>query len=135
LLRLELRIVFHRGEEAHRAVGIVAGARGDADADGVGLEFLRAREACQGEFRLGERQRAGFRSVTTSVTTRLTRSAWRPAVRDFGVSRDHVPHLVREHRGKLGFIVGERDQPARHIELAARSANALTDCELSMVTL
>jgi len=37
-LDVELGVAPHRGEEAHRAIGIVAGARGDADADAVGLE-------------------------------------------------------------------------------------------------
>ena len=59
--RLEFGIVLHGGEEAHRAVRIIAGARGDPDADGVGLEFLRARETRKRELRFGERQRAGFR--------------------------------------------------------------------------
>ena len=27
-----------------------------------------------------------------------------------GVARDHVRHLVRQHRGKLGCVVGERDR-------------------------
>src|SRR6202051_2137195 len=60
-LRLELGIVLHRSEEPHRAVGVVAGARSDADADGVRLEFLRAREPRQPQLRFGKRQRAGCR--------------------------------------------------------------------------
>ena len=39
---------------------------------------------------------------------------------DGGVARDHMRHLVRQHRGKLGVVVGERDQAARHVELAGR---------------
>src|SRR5262245_45751929 len=39
---LEVRVAPHRGEEAHGAVGIVPGTRGDADADAVRLEFLGA---------------------------------------------------------------------------------------------
>ena len=48
-------------EEARGAVRIEAGARGYADADAVGLEFLRAREARQRQLRFGERQRAHLR--------------------------------------------------------------------------
>ena len=33
---------------------------------------------------------------------------------------DHVRHLVREHRGELGGVVGERDQPARDVERPGR---------------
>ena len=61
LLRLELGVVLHRGEKAHGPEGVVAGPRGDTDADPVSLEFLRAREACQRELRLGERERPDFR--------------------------------------------------------------------------
>ena len=39
---------------------------------------------------------------------------------DGGVAGDHVRHLVREHRGEFRGVVGERDQAARHVELAAR---------------
>ena len=56
--RFEFGIASHRGEEPHRAIRIVAGARGDADADAVGFEFLRAREAGERDLGFGERQRA-----------------------------------------------------------------------------
>jgi hypothetical protein len=36
------------------------------------------------------------------------------------MARNHVTHFVREHRGQLGFVVGERNQPARDVKLAAR---------------
>ena len=39
---------------------------------------------------------------------------------DRGMARDHVTHFVRQHRGELGFVVGERDQPAGDVKLAAR---------------
>ena len=121
LLRLELGIVLHRGEEAHRAVGIVTGARGDADADGVGLEFLRPREARQRELRFGERQRAGCRiadHVGDDAADEVGLA--RLLLADLGVARDHVAHLMGQHRGELGIVVGERDQSARHVELAGR---------------
>ena len=44
-----------------RAVRIEAGARGDADADAVGLELLCAREACERDLGFGERERAEIR--------------------------------------------------------------------------
>ena len=121
LLRLELGIVLHRGEEAHGPVGIVAGARGDADADAVGLEFLRAREARQRELRFGKRQRADFR-IADHVADNAAdqRRLFGLLFADRGMARDHVAHLVREHGGQFGFVVGERDQAARDIELAGR---------------
>ena len=36
------------------------------------------------------------------------------------MARDHVAHLVRQHRREFGLVVGERDQPARDVELAVR---------------
>ena len=36
----QLGVATHRGEKAHRAVRIIASARGDADPDAVRLEFL-----------------------------------------------------------------------------------------------
>ena len=60
-------------------------------------------------------------SLMTSVTTRPTSAAClRLLLADGGVARDHVTHFVRQHRGKLGFVVGERDQPAGHVKLAGR---------------
>ena len=41
------------------------------------------------------------------------------------MSRDDVAHLVGEHGGKLGFVVGERDQAARHIDLAGRQGEGI----------
>ena len=41
LAGLQRRVALHRGQEARRAIGVEMGARGNADADAVGLEFLR----------------------------------------------------------------------------------------------
>ena len=117
----EHRVQPHRGEEALRAVGIEAGARGDADADAVGLELLRAREACQRDLGFRQRQRAEVRIGEQVVGDAADqRGLPRLVLADRGVARDHMRHLVRQHRGELGGVVGERDQPARHVELAGR---------------
>ena len=131
----QLGIAAHRGEEAHRAVGIVAGARGDADADAVGLELLRAREARQRDLRLRQRQRSGFR-IAQHVLDHAAdqRHLARLVLAHRGVARDHVRHLVRQHRGELGRVVGERDQAARHVELAGRQREGVDRGELRMVT-
>ena len=121
LLRLEIGIVLHRGEETHRAVGIVTGARGDADADRVGLEFLRPREARQRELGFGQRQRAGFRighHVGHDAADKVGLACLFLA--DLGVAGDDVAHFVRQHRGELGIVIGERDQAARDVKLAGR---------------
>ena len=49
-------IAFHRGQEARGAIGIEMRAGGNADADAVGLEFLRPRKARHRQFCLGQRQ-------------------------------------------------------------------------------
>ena len=134
-LGAEPRVEPHRGEEALGAIGIEAGARGNADADAVGLEFLRAREARQRDLRFGERQRAELRiAEQVGGDAADQRGLARLVLADHGVAGDHVRHLVRQHRGELGIVVGKRDQAARHVELAVGSAKALTAGELSMVT-
>ena len=60
-------------------------------------------------------------SLSRSVATRLTtRGLPRLVLADLGVAGDHVRHLVRQHRGELGVVVGERDQAAGDVELAVR---------------
>ena len=118
--------MLHRGEEAHRAVRIVAGARRDADAERVGLEFLRARKVHQLEFRFRQRQRADFRigdHVGDGAAGEI--GVARLFLALLGVPRDDVAHLVGEHGGELGFVVGERDQAARHVDLAGRQREGI----------
>ena len=126
LLRLDLGIALQRGEEAHRAVRIVTGARGDADADRVRFEFLLLREARQLKLRFGERQRARFRIVdhvgddaADQIGLLLLLLA------QLGMVGDDMAHLMGDHRGELGIVVGERDQSARHIKLAGRQRKGI----------
>ena len=114
-----LRIAPERGEEARRPVGIEAGPRRDADPDAVGLEFLGAREARQRDLRFRQRQRADLRIAQHAVDHAAhQRDLAHPVLAHLGVMGDHMRHLVRHHRGELGAVVGERDQPAGHVELA-----------------
>ena len=46
---------------------------------------------------------------------------------DRGMACNDMPHFVREHGGKLGLVVGERDQSARDVELAVRERECV-DC-------
>ena len=117
----QLGVAAHRGEEAHRAVGIEAGARRNADADAVGLELLRAREARERDLGTRERHRAHLRIVEhVGRDAADQRGLPRLVLADRRMARDHMRHLVAEHGGKLGRVVGEREQAARHIELAVR---------------
>ncbi len=126
LLRLELGIVFHRREEPHGTVRIIAGARGDADADRVRLEFLGPREARERELRLGERQRADLRIADdVADNTADQRRLLRLLFADRGMAGDDVTHLVGQHRRKLRFIVGERGDAAGHVKLSGRQGESV----------
>ena len=123
LLDAQLGVAAHRGEEAHRAVGIVAGARRDADADAVGLELLRAREARELDLRTRERERhpvGALRVAADLGDAAQQRGLLRLVLADRRVARDHVRHLVAQHGGKLGGVVGKREQAARDVKLAVR---------------
>ena len=120
-LRAQMRVHAHRGEEALGAVGVVAGARRDADADAVGLELLGAREVGERDLRFGERERAELRIAEQVGGDAVDqRGLARLVLADRGVAGDHMRHLVRQHRGELGVVVGERDQAAGDVELAVR---------------
>ena len=56
-----------------------------------------------------------------SVTTRVTmRGLARLVLADRGVLGQHMRHLVAQHRGQFRGVAGQRDQAARHVELAGR---------------
>ena len=97
------------------------GARRNADADAVGLEFLRAREARHRQLGLGQRQRREIRIVAhVGDDTGHHRGLPRLVFPDRGVLGQHMRHLVAQHRGQFRGVAGKRDQAARHIELAGR---------------
>ena len=117
----QLGLASQRGQEPHRAERIVAGARGDADADAVGFELLRAREGRERDLGLRQRQRMHVRIGAEIVEHAADqRDLPRAVLAHRRVLRDHVRHFVRQHRGELGGVVGERDQAAGHVELPAR---------------
>ena len=65
-------------------------------------------------------------SLSTSLTTwPMIAACARLLLADRGVARDHVPHLMRQHRGELGLVIGERDQAARDVELAVRQRESV----------
>ena len=58
--------------------------------------------------------------------TRPTSATWRArSSRIAAWLRDHVRHLVRQHRGEFGGVVGERDQAAGHVEIPARQREGI----------
>ena len=121
LAGLQRRIALHRGEEARRAIGIEMRAGRNADADAVGLEFLRAREARHRQFGLRQRQRGQIGVVAhVGDDAGHHRRLPRLVLADRGVLCQHMRHLVAQHRGQFRGVAGERDQAARHIELAGR---------------
>ena len=122
LLRLEIRIVLHRGEEAHRAVGIVAGARGDADADARRPRIpASARSSPARVFDLASASAPTSGSVSHVGDDAADEiGVARLFLAVLGVPRDDVAHLVGQHRGEFEFVVGERDQAAGDVELAGR---------------
>ena len=97
------------------------GARRNADADAVGLEFLLAREARHRQLVLGERQR-GHVGIVAHVGDDAGDHGGlaRLVLADRGVLGQHMGHLVAQHRGQFRGVAGQRDQAARHIELAGR---------------
>ena len=121
LADLQLGIALHRGQEARRAEGIEMGARRNADADAVGLEFLGAREARHRQLGLGQRQRGEIGIVAhVGDDAGDHRGLARLVLADRSVFGQHMRHLVAQHRGQFRGVAGERDQAARHIELAGR---------------
>lgn len=124
--RLEVGISAHGREKAHRAMRVISCPRGDPDADPVGFQFLSARKARKLYLRFGQRQRARFRiAAEIGEYARHQRHLPRLVLAHLGVPRDHVRHLVRQHRSELGRVIGERDQTARHIQISARQGKSV----------
>ena len=121
LAGLQFGVALHRGQEARRAIGIEMRARRNADADAVGLEFLRAREARHRQLGLGQRQR-GQIGIVAHVGDDAGDDGGlaRLVLADRGVLGQHMRHLVAQHRGQFRGVAGQRDQAARDIELAGR---------------
>ena len=121
LADLQLGIAFHRGQEARRAVRVEMGARRNPDADAVRLEFLGAREARHRQLGLGERQRRDVGIVAhVGDDAGDDRRLARLVLADRRVFCQHMRHLVAQNRRQFGGVAGERDQAARHVELAGR---------------
>ncbi len=121
LAGLQRRVALHRREESRGAIGIETGARRNPDANAVGLEFLRAREARHRQFGLGQRQRREIRIVAhVGDDAGHHRGLPRLVFPDRGVLGQHMRHLVAQHRGQFRGVAGERDQAARYIKLPGR---------------
>ena len=121
LAGLQLGVALHRGQEARGAIGVEMRARRNADADAVGLELLGARKARHRQLGLGERQR-GQIGIVAHVGDDAGDDGGlaRLVLADRCVFGQHMRHLVAQHRGQFRGVAGQRDQAARHIELAGR---------------
>ena len=117
----EVSVGRHRLQEAGSGGGVEAGLAARLDADGVRLELLVAGEL--GEAQLAADQRdIGRRIAAQDVLDHLGGQHFLgflllPLQAVIG---RHVTHLVRDDRGKLGRIIGERQQTTRNVEIAAR---------------
>ena len=99
---------------------------GDTDADRVRLEFLLLREACELKLRFGKRQRPGFRIADHVVDDAADEiDLLLLLLAQLGMPGDDMAHLMGDHRSKLGVVVGERDEAARHIKLAGRQRESI----------
>ena len=112
------RVLRHGGEEAGSGEGVVAGTADGLDAHRIRLELLLAREARERALARSERQlplvaeHIGDSAADDHRVPRLVLAL-------DGVVGDDVRHLVGEDRRDLGEIVGERDEPARDVKIAA----------------
>ncbi|PHK24698.1 hypothetical protein VF10_10945, partial [Nostoc linckia z13] len=125
-----VEIVLGRKRSQHRPHRrrIIAAAREIADAEIVRFIFLLAREAQRVELRalardLAERAVAGQHPEQHGKTARDGRGA--VALR--AVARGDMADLVAEHRGEFGFVVHQRDELARDIDIAARDREGVVD--------
>ena len=77
-------------------------------------------------FDLASAKRADFRIADDVADDAADqRGLLRLLFADRGVAGDDVAHLVRQHRRQLGFVVGERDEAAGHVELAGRQGESV----------
>jgi hypothetical protein len=121
LAGLQLGIAFHRSEEARRAIGVEMRMRGDAHSHLVGVDLLRAREIRHRHLVLGDGE-GGHLGIVAHVGDDAVDDRGLPGLvlALGGVLGQHMRHLVGQHRGQFRGVVGERNQPARDIELAGR---------------
>ena len=115
-------VATHRGEEAGGAERIVAGARGNTDADAVGFEFLAAREGGERDLGFGQRQRARLRIAQHVAGNPVDQRGLADLVL---ADRGMAGHLVRQHRGDFRCVIRQSQQPAGDIELAGRQREGI----------
>ena len=92
----------------------------------VRFELLLLRKIGELELGTGERHGAGLRiadHVVDDAAYQIDLLLFLFA--QLGVPGDDMAHLVRDDRGQLGIVIGERDQSARHIKLAGRQRKSV----------
>ena len=123
----QVRGAAERDEKPRGREGVVAGPRDDVDTDLVGIDLLLAREARQRQLRVAL-EGAALVSVVDDVG-RLTDHGG--ALFELGPPRRmalrHVGDLVRHHGRDLGRVVGEGQEPARHVDVAGGQREGVDD--------
>ena len=116
----ELAVGGHRLQEAAGGVGIVAGPADRADADRVGLQLLVAGELRQPQLAADQRH-LGDVALAEHVGDHLggEHLLGLLLLALDAVIGGHMAHLMGDHCGQLGRIVGQRQQAARDVEIAA----------------
>ena len=121
----QARRATQRREEAGCAIGIVSGARDRPHTDLVGFQFLLAREAGEGHAPRGLRLLAFLPALNEGcglgddrcIALQLGALA-RMAGRDMG-------NLMRHDGGDFGRIIGQREEPARHVKIAGGQCESI----------
>ena len=115
-------------QEGGHGLRVVAGARQVAHAEGIGLELLVPRIAEDGELGgagggLGRRLAA----EQHADAQRRRRAEHRLAVALGRVARRDVADLVRQDAGQLRLVVGQGQQAAGHVDIAAGQGEGVDD--------
>ena len=122
----ELAVGGHRLQEPRRGIGVVAGLAEHVDADGVGLQFLLAREGGDLELALGEggvaRQLVGEHLGDDPVVDALR---FLEALPLDAVIGGHVPHLVGDDGCDFRSVVGQRQKAAGDVDVSARQCEGV----------
>lgn len=118
--RIQRRLPLQRGQEGDRRARVVARLGHDPDADGIGFEFLLARELRH----LRAREVDGFLAAAGTARHVGDDLADGAGGNDLLLTLQRVAgidmgHLVRDDGGELGLVVGQGQQPAGDVDVPA----------------
>ncbi len=123
----QVRGAAERDEETRGREGVVAGPRDDVDTDLVGIDLLLAREARERQLRVAL-EGAALVAVVDDVGRLADHGG---ALFELGPPRRmalrHMGDLVRHHGRDFGRVVGERQEAARHVDVAGGQREGVDD--------